>query len=697
MPRKNILIVDDEAIIVVQIKRLLQSWGYRVAATASSGDEAIVKIEETRPDLILMDINIKGAMDGIDTSMLIREKFHIPVIYLTGHIDDEILKRVEKTNPYGYILKPFHDTELYAAIKVALHNSNAERDLELQYHMQSVLNTILRISLEPISIIGQLDRILDVIITVPWLRLESKGSIFTVEGNAEVLDLKVHRGFSEELLAACRKVPFGKCLCGKAAAARKVVFAECIDERHDITFEGMAPHGHFCVPITLADRLLGVINLYLKDRHRKTRQDEEFLVAVANTIAGIIARSSAEYEIGRLKQQNELILKCAGEGIYGLDVVGIISFVNPAASKMLGWKPEKLLGRRLHNVIHHDPHGSAACTPDTCHVARTFSTGKVYRVLDERFWRMDGSTFPVEYVVTPMFSDNDVPAGAVVVFMDISERKKAEAEQEKLLGELRRKNEELRLSQEKIIQSEKMAALGQLVSGVAHEINTPIGNSVMSASHLYEKTNQIVWMFNGNMLTKSSLEKYFQIASEDCDIIQKNLLRSSALIKSFKMVSGDQTSQQRRKFKLKDYIDDIVLSLKPMFRKTPHLITVNCEEGLELDSYPGAFAQIVTNLLMNALSHAFDEGSIGIVEINIFESASNIVMIIGDNGKGISEGLLCKIFDPFFTTKRKEGNSGLGLHIVYNIVNKTLKGDIYCESILGEGTSFIITFPKELK
>jgi signal transduction histidine kinase len=192
------------------------------------------------------------------------------------------------------------------------------------------------------------------------------------------------------------------------------------------------------------------------------------------------------------------------------------------------------------------------------------------------------------------------------------------------------------------------------------------------------------------------MESYFSSATEDSDIILKNLLRASAMIKSFKMVSGDQTSQQRRRFKLKEYIEDIIMSLRPTLKKTSHEIRIHCDEDMELDNYPGAFAQIITNLIMNSIIHAFDKDFNGKIDIDVIENHKNIVIKFHDNGKGIASGTMSRIFDPFFTTNRKGGNSGLGLNIVFNIVQKTLKGDVGCESVEGEGTSFIITIPREL-
>ncbi|KJU83614.1 protein containing Signal transduction response regulator, receiver region [Candidatus Magnetobacterium bavaricum] len=668
MEKERILVVDDDAILAMGLQRLLQGWGYELAGMAYSGEEAVIKASQMRPDLILMDINLGGKLDGVETAQQIKTDLNIPVIYLTAYLDKDIIERVEKTNPFGYILKPFQESELYAAIKIALYNSKAEKVLKLHYHIQNVLNSIVRISLEPISLTEQMGRVLDTIITIPWLEFESKGAIFLLGTRKDVLEMRVQRGLSEQLLRLCEYVPFGKCLCGKSAATREIVFAGSVDDRHDIRFDGMMPHGHFCVPIIFTNKLLGVLNLYLKAGHVRSPMEEEFLMAVSNTLAGIIARRWAEEELERVKRQNELILNSAGEGIYGLDRNGQITFVNPAAAKMLGWQVEELLGEPYH-CIRHRP--EEADRPDEdCLIYRAFKEGNIYRVEDEVFWRKDATSFPVEYVATPIVNEHGNLSGAVVVFNDMLERKKAQAE--------------------------KMAALGQLVSGVAHEINTPIGNAVLSASHLQEKTQDMITSFQRNTLTKSSLQRYLEVVKEDGNIILKNLLRSADMIKSFKMVSGDQTSQQRRRFDLRDYIADIMLGLKPMIKKTSHHITINCEQEIEIDSYPGAFAQVITNLVMNAITHAFEKDDRGTIDITAVQKQNNVTVTVSDNGKGIPEAILGKIFDPFFTTNRKAGNTGLGLHIVYNIVHQTLQGDIHCQSTEALGTNFTISMPREL-
>lgn len=262
------------------------------------------------------------------------------------------------------------------------------------------------------------------------------------------------------------------------------------------------------------------------------------------------------------------------------------------------------------------------------------------------------------------------------------------------MAELNKVLEDLQESQEQLIQAEKMASLGQLVAGVAHEINTPVGVSVTAASHLVLETKKIMSAFEARGANKADMEEYFNSAIESSDLILRNLNRTSALIKSFKMVSADQTSQDYRTFNIKDYLDDIIISLQPKLRKTGHRITIECPAGLEISSYPGAFAQVITNLVINAMMHAFATGVNGLMGIKVTADPYSIILRFSDNGKGINEENLGKIFDPFFTTKRGSGGTGLGLHIVFNIVNQTLKGSIKCESSPGHGTTFILNIPR---
>ncbi len=252
---------------------------------------------------------------------------------------------------------------------------------------------------------------------------------------------------------------------------------------------------------------------------------------------------------------------------------------------------------------------------------------------------------------------------------------------------------ERKAAQKTLLQAEKMAALGSLVSGVAHEINTPIGVGVTGASHMEDITRHFKRLFNDNLMKKSDLTEFLNECEQTSRIIHSNLQRASELILSFKQVAVDQSSEERRKFNIKLYIDDILLSLYPTLKKTAHQITFHCPDNLEVNSYPGAFSQILTNLIMNSMTHGFEDMEAGSITINVFTEDHHYHLIYQDNGKGMTEEQREKIFDPFFTTKRGKGGSGLGMHVVYNLVCEKLAGTIDCSSRPGQGVLFDISIP----
>jgi len=252
---------------------------------------------------------------------------------------------------------------------------------------------------------------------------------------------------------------------------------------------------------------------------------------------------------------------------------------------------------------------------------------------------------------------------------------------------------ELKMTQEHLVESEKMAALGNLVAGVAHEINTPVGVGVTAASHLSEKTEEILKLYKTNTMKRSDLEKYFQVSEDSSKIILANLKNASENISSFKKVAVDRTKDEKRIFHVYDYISDILVSLHPRIKKTKHKIVLDCPRNIEIYSFPGALSQIITNLVINSLIQGFENIVEGIIKINISIADHKIRIIYEDNGTGIKEENLKKIFEPFYTTNRTDGGTGLGLHIISNLVYHKLKGSINCESVVGEYCRFIIELP----
>ncbi|HEX9171641.1 MAG TPA: ATP-binding protein [Telluria sp.] len=254
--------------------------------------------------------------------------------------------------------------------------------------------------------------------------------------------------------------------------------------------------------------------------------------------------------------------------------------------------------------------------------------------------------------------------------------------------------DELQRTQESLLQSERLASLGALVAGVAHEINTPVGIVLTGASVLKDATDEVRASAAGSGLKKSELMRYLDTAAESTSLIMNNALRAAHLIHSFKQIAVDQTSEARRRFALREYIDEIVASLQPVLKKTPIRLVLDCPDDIVLDSYPGAFAQVVTNLVLNCVEHAFEPGRPGQVRIEARQHLEMVEMEVADNGKGIAPGLVERIFDPFFTTRRGQGGTGLGLNIVYNLVVKQFGGTIAVRSTVGKGTHFILRIPR---
>ena len=251
---------------------------------------------------------------------------------------------------------------------------------------------------------------------------------------------------------------------------------------------------------------------------------------------------------------------------------------------------------------------------------------------------------------------------------------------------------DIRNAQEQLIQSEKMAALGGLVAGVAHEINTPVGISITAASSLAEETNQMATQFEQNKITRASFKDYLDTINQSTRLIQTNMEKAASMIQSFKQVSVDQSTEQHRKFKLREYLEDVIRSLYPKLKEKDIKINLEIDDNLELDSFPGAFSQIITNLVLNSLTHGFKEKDEGKIEIKARLEKDKLDLEYSDNGKGILAENLSKIFEPFFTTSKKTG-TGLGLHIVYNLVTHKLNGSINCESEPGKGAKFNIEVP----
>lgn len=286
-----------------------------------------------------------------------------------------------------------------------------------------------------------------------------------------------------------------------------------------------------------------------------------------------------------------------------------------------------------------------------------------------------------------------IGVGAWWLILTQESRQLAETQLQEKAQQLEQTLHNLQQAEAQLIQTEKMVALGGLVAGIAHEINTPIGIGVTAASLLMEKTIAFSERFQNGTMKRSELERFLDMAQQSSQMTLSNLERAAELIQSFKQVAVDQSSESKRPFNFKTYLEEILLQLSPKLKATKHSVDVQGDPHLTLNSYPGALSQIVTNLVMNSLFHAYESEEQGHIALTFNQTEENVIFEYADDGIGIISENLGKIFEPFFTTKRGQGGSGLGLHIVYNLVTRKLGGTIQCKSQPGKGTTFVIKLP----
>lgn len=279
----------------------------------------------------------------------------------------------------------------------------------------------------------------------------------------------------------------------------------------------------------------------------------------------------------------------------------------------------------------------------------------------------------------------------------VSELDSSEKELKEKHNQLSNQFDDLQSTQTQLIESEKQAALGKLVAGVAHEVNTPIGIALSYTSFLRDQVSKVWADYEKGQFKRSAFEKLCKTALESLASSEESLTRAANLIRSFKQTAADQSVESLRRFEINDYIEQSLLSLKVILKNTQHKIDFSSTGEIMVNSYPGAITQILTNLINNSLIHGYDEEQAGNMTLSTYynEEKQLIVMTYTDDGKGMSDEVLNKMYDPFFTTNMGGGGTGLGMHIIFNLIQHNLKGTIDCKSSLGQGTEFTISIPRE--
>ncbi len=295
---------------------------------------------------------------------------------------------------------------------------------------------------------------------------------------------------------------------------------------------------------------------------------------------------------------------------------------------------------------------------------------------------------------SPWLGPDGAVRGHVLVLQDISKRIADEHALREAMADTERALHDLRQAQRSLVQAEKLASLGSLVAGIAHEINTPVGNSITVATALSERVEALQQAFERGDLKRSTMIEFLRESDEACRILHRALRAAAEQIQKFKQVAVDQTSSQRRRFDLAETVDEVLSTLRPQLRRTRHTLELAIPPGIELDSFPGPLGQVIVNCFTNALMHGFDGVESGTLRISAEPLGDRrVIVTVADSGRGIPGEHLGRIFDPFFTTKMGQGGSGLGMNLVYTIVTGLLGGRIDVRSAPGAGTRVIIDIP----
>ncbi|HJV85622.1 MAG TPA: PAS domain S-box protein [Noviherbaspirillum sp.] len=420
-----------------------------------------------------------------------------------------------------------------------------------------------------------------------------------------------------------------------------------------------------------------------------------------------LERKRAEEELRSSELRFSTIFQSSPVAMLVTQVRGnyIVKDVNRAFEKLFLRNREQVIGRNTEEVgLYCDTADRALLITEMKETGATDSGRDIWMT------RGDGSKVLVRLSGHTFFLGGD--KFGILACVDVTDKRRVENQIRELNATLEQRviertealqqaNEELAYTldtlnkaQEELVRSEKLAALGSLVAGIAHELNTPIGNSMMVASTLANQTHALSATYQENGLKRSILEGYISDAAKASDILVRNLQRAANLVNSFKQVAVDQTSSQRRRFSVAEVVSEIMLTMWPTLKKTSFIVKQNIPDSLVMDSYPGPLGQVITNLVNNALLHGFEgrqDGTVSVTGVAVEDGW--LELVVRDNGIGIPAGNLNRIFDPFFTTKLGAGGSGLGLNITHNIVTGVLGGRIRVQSEVGAGSEFVLTLP----
>ncbi|MGH6740084.1 MAG: PAS domain S-box protein [Bradyrhizobium sp.] len=430
--------------------------------------------------------------------------------------------------------------------------------------------------------------------------------------------------------------------------------------------------------------------LWLSDSATVVRDDDGKVVRYEGTVRDITDQKRAEDAIAEGRRMLQQVIDTVPAVINVKDRNLRYVLMNRYMAGIFGIDPKEALGRTTTDLMSR--YGAQKTDDNDQRVLRVKRELGFY---EEEY--LDSAGHLRQWLVNklPLLDTEGEIDNIVTVALDIGERKRSEQEMRKARDSAETALRNLRETQASLIEAEKLAALGRLVAGVAHEVNNPVGISLTVASALERKAVNFAAEVERGDLRRSSLNDFLATSRDASSQLVANLNRAAELIQSFKQVAADRNYSDQRSFDLGDLTEQVVMSLRPGLRKHNLTLNVDCQPNLTMNSYPGPYGQVLTNLFLNAVAHAFPDGRPGIIEIQARASGKdNVEIIFADNGCGMSLDVRRRAFDPFFTTRRDQGGTGLGLHIVYSIVTNRLGGRLDLDSAPGNGTRIQIILPR---
>lgn len=430
--------------------------------------------------------------------------------------------------------------------------------------------------------------------------------------------------------------------------------------------------------------------LWLSDSAGAVRNDAGEVTRYEGVVRDITDQKRAEDAIAEGRRLLQQVIDTVPAVINVKDRNLRYVLMNRYMAGIFGIEPQEALGRTTGDLMSRY---GAAKTDE--HDKRVLSGIRELGFYEEEYKDSAGNMRQWLVNKLPLLDADGEIENIVTVALDIGERKRGEQEMRKAKDAAEAALRNLRETQNSLIEAEKLAALGRLVAGIAHEVNNPVGISLTVASALERKTAVFAGEVERGNLRRSSLNEYLDTSKDAAAQLVANLNRAAELITSFKQVAADRNYSDQRMFDLGDLTEQVVMSLRPGIRKHNLTLNVECQPGLAMNSYPGPYGQVLTNLFLNAVAHAFPDGKAGTIDIQVRASGKdNVEIIFSDNGVGMSMDVRRRAFDPFFTTRRDQGGTGLGLHIVYSIVTTRLGGRLDLDSEPGGGTRIQMILPR---